>query len=324
MLNYAAGSRIVNKTAIIALGGNALSQKGQTGTIYEQFANTRDSLNEIMEFVRRDYNLCLTHGNGPQVGDELLRMDLTHNIVPPLPLGVCVAGTQGTIGYMIQQTFQNALREENVDREVVTLVTQVMVRADDPSIADPTKYVGKRYEETKAQALAEKFGWTIKEQEPGQWRRVVPSPDPDFVMHGISIRTLVDAGTIVLAAGGGGIPVYNDADNKLEGLDAVIDKDLTAAKLGRVIRAQEYYIITDVDQVYLNFNTSKQSPINQMTDIEAKQYQKEGQFQKGSMWPKIRSAIYFLKHHGEKAIITNIENIQKAMNGEAGTTIVKA
>ena len=314
----------MNKTAIIALGGNALSRKGQTGSIYEQFANTRESLTEIMEFVRQGYNLCLTHGNGPQVGDELLRMDLTYNEVPPLPLGVCVAGTQGTIGYMIQQTFQNALREENVDREVVTLVTQVMVRADDPSIADPTKYVGKRYEETKAQALAEKFGWTVKEQEPGQWRRVVPSPDPEFVMHGISIRTLVEAGTIVLAGGGGGIPVYNDDNNKLEGLDAVIDKDLTAAKLGRVINAREYYIITDVDHVYLNYGSSDQEPIHKMTDVLAKQYQEDEQFQKGSMWPKIRSAIYFLKHHGEKAVITNIQNVRKAINGEAGTTIVKA
>ena len=313
----------MNKTAIIALGGNALSQKGQTGSIYEQFANTRESLTEIIEFVRQGYNLCLTHGNGPQVGDELLRMDLTYNEVPPLPLGVCVAGTQGTIGYMIQQTFQNALREENVDREVVTLVTQVMVRADDPSIADPTKFVGKRYEETQAQAIAEKFGWTVKEQEQGRWRRVVPSPDPDFVMHGISIRTLVEAGTIVLAAGGGGIPVYNDDNHKLEGLDAVIDKDLTAAKLGRVIHAQEYYIITDVDHVYLNYGSSDQEPIYKMTDVQAKQYQKDGHFQKGSMWPKIRSAIYFLKHYGEKAVITNIQNIRKAINGEAGTTIVK-
>ncbi len=314
----------MKKTAIIALGGNALSQKGQAGTIYEQFANTRESLEEIMEFVRKDYNLCLTHGNGPQVGDELLRMDLTHDAVPPLPLGVCVAGTQGTIGYMIQQSFQNALRKGNVNREVVTLVTQVMVHGDDPSIANPTKYIGKRYSESEAKAMSEKFVWTVKEQEEGQWRRVVPSPDPDFVMHGISIRTLVETGTIVLAAGGGGIPVYNDENHILEGLDAVIDKDLTAAKLGRVIRAQEYYIITDVEQVYLNYGEVNQEPIHTMTNEEANQYQEEEHFQKGSMWPKIRSAIYFLKHHGEKAIITNIQNVRKAISGEAGTIIVKA
>ncbi len=313
----------MSKTAIIALGGNALSQKKQAGTIAEQFNNTRHSFEQIIEFLRRDYNICLTHGNGPQVGDELLRMDLTRETVPPLPLGVCVAGTQGTMGYMIQQTFQNALRAENIDKEVVTLVTQVIVHADDPSFEDPLKFVGKRYSLDEATALAEELGWDIKEQEPDKWRRVVPSPDPDFVMHGLSIRTLVESGTIVIAAGGGGIPVYNTDDQKLKGIDAVVDKDLSAAKLGRVIRAQEYYIITDIDQVYKDYNTPQQSPINQMTDTEAKQLQEEGHFQQGSMWPKIRSAIHFLKHHGEKAIITNIANIQKAIDGNAGTTIIK-
>mgnify|MGYP000698745201 FL=1 len=311
----------MTKTCLIALGGNALSPKGEAGTIAEQFLHTRESMVEIMEFVRRGYNICLTHGNGPQVGHELLRMDLTHNTVPPLPLGVCVAGTQGTIGYMIQQSLQNALRGEKVDREVVTLVTQVRVHEDDPSIFNPTKYIGNRYPKKEAEALAKKFGWTIKEEEPGQWRRVVPSPDPEYVMHGISIRTLVEKGTIVLAAGGGGIPVYNDKDHKLEGLDAVIDKDLTAAKLGWVIRAREYYIITDIDQVYLHFKTQQQEPILQMTATEAKQYEEKGHFQKGSMGPKIRSAVHFLKHGGSKAVITNIQNITKAMNNQAGTTI---
>ncbi|HIC83627.1 MAG TPA: carbamate kinase [Candidatus Marinimicrobia bacterium] len=313
----------MNKTAIIALGGNALSQKKQAGTIAEQFNNTRHSFEQIMEFLRRDYNICLTHGNGPQVGDELLRMDLTRETVPPLPLGVCVAGTQGTMGYMIQQTFQNALRAENIDKEVVTLVTQVIINPEDPSLKNPSKFVGKRYSEEEAKALSKELGWDIKEQELGQWRRVVPSPDPEFVMHGLSIRTLVESGIIVIAAGGGGIPVYNTDDQKLKGIDAVVDKDLSAAKLGRVIRAQEYYIITDVDQVYRDYNTPQQSPINQMTDTEAKQLQEEGHFQQGSMWPKIRSAIHFLKHHGEKTIITDIANIKKAIDGNAGTTIIK-
>jgi carbamate kinase len=313
----------MNKTAIIALGGNALSQKKQAGTIAEQFNNTRHSFEQIMEFLRRDYNICLTHGNGPQVGDELLRMDLTRETVPPLPLGVCVAGTQGTMGYMIQQTFQNALRAENIDKEVVTLVTQVIINPEDPSLKNPSKFVGKRYSEEEAKALSKELGWDIKEQELGQWRRVVPSPDPEFVMHGLSIRTLVESGIIVIAAGGGGIPVYNTDDQKLKGIDAVVDKDLSAAKLGRVIRAQEYYIITDVDQVYRDYNTPQQSPINQMTDTEAKQLQEKGHFQQGSMWPKIRSAIHFLKHHGEKTIITDIANIKKAIDGNAGTTIIK-
>ena len=313
----------MSKTAIIALGGNALSQKKEAGTMAEQFNNTRHSFEQIMEFLRRDYKICLTHGNGPQVGDELLRMDLTRETVPPLPLGICVAGTQGTMGYMIQQTFQNALRAENIDKEVVTLVTQVIINPEDPSLKNPSKFVGKRYPMEEATALSKELGWDIKEQEPGEWRRVVPSPDPEFVMHGLSIRTLVESGTIVIAAGGGGIPVYNTDDQKLKGIDAVVDKDLSAAKLGRVIRAQEYYIITDIDQVYKDYNTPEQSPINQMTDTEAKQLQEEGHFQQGSMWPKIRSAIHFLKHHGEKAIITNIENIQDAIDGNAGTTIIK-
>jgi len=312
----------MNKTALIALGGNALSPKGEQGNIYQQFSRTRESLAEIMEFVQQDYNICITHGNGPQVGNSLHRMDLTHEVVPPLPLGVCVAGTQGTIGYMIQQSLQNALIEEKVDREVVTLVTQVRVDENDPSIDHPTKFIGKRYSKDEALKMSEKFGWAVKEQEEGCWRRLVPSPDPVYILHGISIKTLVDKGTIVLAAGGGGIPVYNDSRNYLEGLDAVIDKDLTAAKLGWIIRADEYYIITDVDQVYLNFNKENQAPISQMTVSEAKHYQSIGHFQKGSMGPKIRSAIFFLEHGGKKVVITNIAHMRKAFGGNAGTQII--
>jgi|TARA_B100001093_G_scaffold133184_1_gene125908 carbamate kinase len=313
----------MEKTAIIALGGNALSNKQQAGTVKEQFGNTRKSLTEIIKFLREDYNICITHGNGPQVGDELLRMDLTQDEVPPIPLGICVAGTQGTIGYMIQQTFQNILNQEKIDKEVVTLVTQVVVDPNHPSLKNPTKFVGKRFSKKEAEKRAKSMGWIVKEQDPGEWRRVVPSPDPDFVMHGISIRTLVHAGIIVLAAGGGGIPVFVDDNENYKGIDAVIDKDLTASKLGRVIRADEYYIVTDIDQVYLNYGKDNQTSIDIMTDKEAKQYQEEGHFQQGSMWPKIRSAIHFLKHHGKKVIITNIDNLQDAIDGKAGTTIIK-
>ena len=310
------------ETVLIALGGNALSPKGEQGDIYQQFAHTRESLSEILEFVKQDYNICITHGNGPQVGDALHRMDLTHDVISPLPLGVCVAGTQGTIGYMIQQSLQNALRKEKIDREVVTLVTQVRVDVNDPSIAHPTKFIGKRYSKDEAHKMKKEFGWVIKEQEKGSWRRLVPSPDPEYILHGVSIRTLVEKGTIVLAAGGGGIPVYNDSRNYLEGLDAVIDKDLTAAKLGWIIRADEYYIITDVEQVYLHFNKENQVPINQMTVNEAKHYQSEGHFQKGSMAPKMRSAIFFLEHGGKKVVITNIKHMRKAVSGNAGTQII--
>jgi carbamate kinase len=309
---------------MLALGGNALSPKDQTGTIKEQFERTRQSLNGIMEFIKIGNNICITHGNGPQVGNELLRMDLTHKEVPPLPLGLCVAGTQGTIGYMIQQSLQNKLRTLELDREVVTLVTQVRIDENDPAISNPTKFVGKTYSKQTAKSYASKLGWDIAEQNPGEWRRVVPSPLPHYVMHGKSIKALVDRGTIVLAAGGGGIPVYNDKDYRLKGLDAVIDKDLTAAKLGRVIRAQELWIITDIDYVYLRFKKEGQKAISQMTTSEAEKYLNDGEFKKGSMAPKIKAALYFLKHYGEKVIITSIPSIKDAIHGKAGTKIIKS
>ena len=313
-----------NKSIMVALGGNALSPKDQTGTIKEQFERTRQSLNGIMEFINIGYNICITHGNGPQVGNELLRMDLTNEQVPPLPLGLCVAATQGTIGYMIQQSLQNKLRTFELDREVVTLVTQVRIDENDSAISNPTKFIGKTYSEKTAKSYANNLGWDIAEQNPGEWRRVVPSPLPHYVMHGKSIKALVDRGTIVLAAGGGGIPVYNDKNYRLKGLDAVIDKDLTAAKLGRVIRAQELWIITDIDYVYLRFKKEGQKAISQMTTLEAEKYLNDGEFKKGSMAPKIKAALYFLKHYGEKVVITSIPSIKDAINGNAGTKIIKS
>lgn len=313
----------MSKSVIIALGGNALSPKDEAGTIYQQFAHTRESLAAIMHFVELGYNICLTHGNGPQVGDELYRMELTHNTIPPLPLGVCVAETQGSIGYMVQQSLQNELKEKNIDREVVTLITQTIVDKNDPSISNPKKYIGRRYDKETAQKLAEKFNWKVKEQEPGSWRQVVPSPMPQFIEHGRSIQTLVDNGTIVIASGGGGIPTFWNDNNKLEGINAVIDKDLSGALLGRVIKSNELWIITDLDQAYLNFGKENQEPILNISSETAKQYFDEGHFMAGSMGPKIQAALYFLKHHGEKAVITSINGIDDAIAGKNGTTIIK-
>ena len=312
---------MISRTAMIAMGGNSLSPKGEAGTITQQFAHTRETLDGIGNFIELGYNLCINHGNGPQVGNELLRMDLTHDKVPPLPLGVCVAGTQGSIGYMIQQSLQNKLRDMKVDREVVTMVTQVIVDKNDPSIKDPSKYVGARYSENEAKSLAKIFGWSIKEQEPGQWRRVVPSPMPEYIMHGKSIKALVDRGTIVIASGGGGIPVFNHPNGHLEGLDAVIDKDYSAAKLGRILHAEELWIITDVDHVYSNFGTSIQEAIQSLTRIEAEELYNKGVFQQGSIGPKIKGALHFLKYHGKKVIITSIPCIKDALDGKAGTEI---
>ena len=306
---------------MIALGGNALSPRDEIGTINQQFSHTRESLNAIMHFVDLGYNICLTHGNGPQVGDELLRMNLTHNEIPSLPLGLCVAETQGSIGYMIQQSLQNALKQKNINREVVTLITQTIVDSDDPSIKNPTKFIGQRFSKNEAEKMVKKFGWKIKEQNTDEWRQVVPSPLPRYIEHGRSIQTLVDKGIIVIASGGGGIPASYDGDGNLEGLDAVVDKDLSGALLGRVIKSSELWIITDIDQVYLNFGSKNQEPLKEITSLEAKKYQKEGHFQIGTMEPKIKAATYFLKHHGEKVVITSIDRVEEAINGTNGTII---
>ena len=309
------------KTIMIALGGNSLSPKGSSGTVGEQFLFTRRTMNHLSEFIIKDYNLCITHGNGPQVGNELLRMDLTNDLVPPLPLGICVANTQGQIGYMVQQTLQNKLRDLEVDREVVTLVTQVLVDKNDKSIKNPTKFVGSRYTKEEIDKLAKKLNWTVKEQEPGSWRRVVPSPMPEYIMHGKSIKALVDRGTIVVAFGGGGIPVFNNNNGQIEGLDAVIDKDFSAAKMGRIIRAQELWIISDIDYLYSNFGTENTRPIKEIGTKELQSLYNQNIFQEGTIKPKIKAALHFLKHHGDKVVITSIDKIKLAIEKKSGTII---
>ena len=248
-------------------------------------------------------------------------MELTQDSVPTLPLGICVASTQGSIGYMIQQCLQNKLREMDIDREVVTLVSQVIVDKNDDSFKNPTKYIGKRYTKKEAEEMTSKHGWDLKEQENGKFRRVVPSPMPEYIMHGKSIKALVDRGTIVIASGGGGIPVHNNELGQLDGLDAVIDKDYSAAKMGRIIRAQELWIITDVECVYDNFGNTNQKRIGSITRKEAQEFYEKDVFQKGSIAPKIKAAIHFLKHHGDRVIITSIPHIKDALNGSAGTEI---
>ena len=309
------------KTIMIALGGNSLSPKGSSGTVGEQFSFTRRTMDHLSEFILKDYNICITHGNGPQVGNELLRMDLTNDVVPPLPLGICVANTQGQIGYMVQQTLQNKLRDLEVDREVVTLVTQVLVDKNDKSIKNPTKFVGARYTKEEIVKLAKKLNWSVREQEPGSWRRVVPSPMPEYIMHGKSIKALVDRGTIVVAFGGGGIPVFNNDNGQIEGLDAVIDKDFSAAKMGRIIRAQELWIISDIDYLYSNFGTENAKPIIEIGTKELQSLYNQNIFQEGTIKPKIKAALHFLKHHGDKVVITSIDKIKLAIEKKSGTII---
>ena len=309
------------KTVIIALGGNALSPKDEAGTIEQQFQHTRNSLTSVMHFVRKKYNICITHGNGPQVGAELSRNEISMNIIPPLPLNVLVANTQGAIGYMIQQSLQNALYNEDSNREVVTFISQMKVDRNDTSLDKPSKFIGKIYSEKEAFELSKKYKWIVSEQEKNQWRRIVPSPNPLYIFNGKSIKHLVDFGTIVIAGGGGGIPSYNKKNGNLKGIDGVVDKDKTSALLGRIIKANEYFIITDVDNIYLNYKKDNQIKITNATAKQIKEWLKLGHFGIGSMEPKIKSALYFLKHHGSKVVITSIDKIEDALNNKAGTHI---
>ncbi len=309
------------KTVIIALGGNALSPKSEAGTIEQQFRHTRNSLKSVMHFVKKNYNICITHGNGPQVGAELSRNEISMNIIPPLPLNVLVANTQGAIGYMIQQSLQNSLYSVDSKREVATFISQMKVDRNDKSLKNPSKFIGKIFSEEEAFKLSKKYGWDIAKQEDNQWRRVVPSPDPLYIFNGKSIKHLVDFGTIVIAGGGGGIPAYNKKNGNLKGVDGVVDKDKSSALLGRIIKANEYFIITDVDNIYLNYNKDNQQKITNTTADEIKKWLEEGHFGIGSMEPKIKSALYFLKYHGNKVVITSIDKIEEALNNNAGTHI---
>ena len=312
-----------NPTVIIALGGNAISPKNETGNIEEQFTHTRESLDAVMHFVKERYNICITHGNGPQVGAELLKNEITKDQIPSLPLGILVANTQGAIGYMIQQTLQNALQKHDIDREVVTFISQVKVDGNDSAIKNPTKFIGKTYDEEEAQKISNSYDWTIKKQEKNIWRRVVSSPKPLYIFNGKSVKHLVEFGTIVIAGGGGGIPAFEDSNNILHGLDAVIDKDMSAALLGRVIRAEELFIITDVNQVYLNYGSSNQTKISKTNIKEIKKWINEKQFAEGTMLPKILAAIYFLEYYGSKVVITSLNKVEEALKGQAGTVITK-
>ena len=310
------------KSVIVALGGNALSKKNEAGTIEQQFSHTRESLKAVLHFVKNNYNICITHGNGPQVGAELQRNEIASNTIPPLPLGVLVANTQGAIGYMIQQSLQNALYSIKSEREVVTFISQMKVDPNDPMLTEPSKYIGRTYSNDELKKL-KKLSWIMKEQEPNQWRRVVPSPKPLYIFNGKSIKHLVDFGTIVIAGGGGGIPAFNKQNGSLHGINGVVDKDMTAALLGRIIKAKEFFIITDVENIYLNFKTDSQKIIHAADASSVEKWLDEGHFFRGTMEPKIKSALYFLKHHGEKVVITSINNIEEAIKGNAGTHIVK-
>lgn len=307
--------------AVIALGGNALSPAGEKATIYDQFRHTRESLDPIVDLVLDGWNVCVVHGNGPQVGDELLRNELAREEACALPLGVLVAATAGWIGYMIQQSLENALRRQGSSREVATVITQTHVAPDDDALQQPTKFIGHAIPEERAQALQAE-GYPIKRDGHGHWRRVVASPRPLAIHELATIRQLVRSGTVVVACGGGGAPVYYDNDLQgWEGIDAVVDKDLVSAVLARDLGAELLLILTDVDGISLDWGKKTQRAVRRMSVDEAEQYDREGQFGEGSMAPKVRAAIDFVRRTGGRAVITELSRGRAAVRGEAGTTI---
>ena len=307
-------------TAVIALGGNALAPAGEKSTIYDQFRHTRASLGPIVDLAIDGWNVCVVHGNGPQVGDELVRNETARLEASPLPLGVLVAATAGWIGYMVQQSVENALRRANSAREVVTVITQVHVRADDPALKDPTKFIGQTLSAERAEELRRE-GHVVKADGRGNLRRVVGSPEPQAIHELGVIKQLVEQGTLVIACGGGGAPIYNDPVKGWEGIDAVVDKDLAAAVLARDLGAHLLLILTDVDAVYADWGTPQQRPLRRLSAEEAAEMDRAGAFGEGSMAPKIRAAIDFARRTGGRAIITELSRGREAVRGEAGTTI---
>jgi carbamate kinase len=287
-----------DRTVVVALGGNALLPAGERGEIGQQFAHTRESLAPIVAMARNGWRIAVVHGNGPQIGDELYRNEMARAQLPPLPLGVLVAATAGWIGYMIQQSLQNALEKHGIDRDVVTVITQVIVDPDDEAMRTPTKPIGR-----------------------GDFKQLVASPVPTGIVESGLIVRLVESGTIVIAAGGGGIPAYRHPVLRLEGVDVVIDKDRAAAVLAQSIGAEVLLILTEIDGVYRNFGKPDQEMLRSLSATDAQALLGAGELGTGSMAPKVEAALTFLRNGGQRAIIARLDQGLDALNGDAGTTI---
>ncbi|HDR68357.1 MAG TPA: carbamate kinase [Bacteroidaceae bacterium] len=309
----------MNKLAVIALGGNALLRGDQTGTIEEQEQNTTETLESLVYLIKNGYNLVLTHGNGPQVGNILMRNDAGESVynIPQMPLDICVADSQGGIGYMIERMLRNVLIKHNIDKEVVTLVTMVVVEHDDPAFSDPAKRVGKIYSKEEADLLLKTKNWIFKPdlKRADGWRRVVPSPKPVRIINEKVVKTLALQGTVVIAAGGGGIPVYIDEENRVRPSEAVIDKDLASSLLGARIGADEFYILTDVPYVYINYNTPEQEIKEFLNYKDALKFLESGMFGEGDMAPKIRACLQFIEQGGKKSVITEAFKLEDKRYG---------
>lgn len=313
----------MKKIAVVALGGNALLRGSELGTIQQQEKNTYDTCKNLINIITKDYGLVITHGNGPQIGNILLRNEAGYESykIPKMPIDICVADSQGGIGYMIERQMKNLLREKKVRKSVITIVTEVLVDINDPAFKEPTKPVGKFYLKEEADLLARANNWIFKEDPRKRgWRRIVASPKPLDILNKKIIKDLVSKGNIVIAAGGGGVPVYMDQNKNLQGIEAVIDKDSASSLLATEIGAELFYILTDVPKVYINFHQPNQKVLDALSIDDAKKYYDEGQFSAGSMGPKIMAAINFLNNGGKESIITEASELN---NPKSGTIITK-
>jgi len=311
-----------SKIAVVAVGGNALVKDKNRQTVPDQFDAARDTMGHIAQMIKAGWNVVITHGNGPQVGFILRRSELSLHELHPVPLDYCGADTQGAIGYMFQKALTNHFQEQGMDKHALTVVTMVEVDKNDPAFQNPTKPIGSFLDEATAKERMQS-GKTFVEDAGRGWRQVVPSPKPKRIVEVEAIQKLVESGFVVVATGGGGIPVVEKESGGLIGIEAVIDKDFASALLANTIRADLLLISTAVEKVAINFNTPDVKWLDKMTIAEAKQYIAEGHFAPGSMLPKIQACINFLENGGEQALITDPENIPRALKGETGTWIVK-
>jgi carbamate kinase len=308
------------KTALIAVGGNSLIRAGEKGTVVEQRANAQRTSEAIVALIRDGFELVVTHGNGPQVGAELLRSERAADQAYPLPLDVCVAATQGEIGYVLQQALREQLSRAGISKPVVSVLSQVVVSKTDPALAHPTKPIGPFYTQRDAELRRARFGWAIVEDAARGWRRVVASPEPLEIVEEAVIGCLIRSGTLVIAIGGGGIPVVRE-NGHYSGIDAVIDKDRASALLAARLNVDLLVISTDVDRVYVNYKKPDQRPLSRVTAGELRTMYEGGEFPAGSMGPKIQSVLRFLEQGGREAVITSYEHLLEAAHGNAGTRI---
>ncbi|WP_297476370.1 carbamate kinase [Thermococcus sp.] len=310
------------KRVVIALGGNAILQRGQRGTYGEQMENVTKTAKQIVDIIEKGYEVVITHGNGPQVGALLLHMDAGQAVhgIPAQPMDVAGAMTQGQIGYMIQQALHNELKKRGIERAVATIVTQTVVDKNDPAFQNPSKPVGPFYDEETAKKLAEEKGWTVIEDAGRGWRRVVPSPDPRGHVEAPVIQDLIEKGFIVIASGGGGVPVVEE-NGQLRGVEAVIDKDLAGERLAEEVNADIFMILTDVNGAAINYGKENERWLERVTVDELRHYYEEGHFKKGSMGPKVLAAMRFVEWGGERAVIAALDRAVEALEGKTGTQV---